>query len=140
MGVENLWILVVLRVLMNNVGQEHYKISFCDLKTTIFQPFWLLKSYLDSRNIAIVVGLAHEHEKGEIALRFFNASVDEFDLFQPFVARVCVFYLIVDVFLDAGSPGQGEEQERHDCCGRILAGELEEERLGDNFVLERYFF
>ena len=54
---------------------------------------------LDSRDFAIMISLAHEYQKGEEALRFFDASIDKLDLLELIVGKIAVFYQVVDIIL-----------------------------------------
>ena len=46
-----------------------------------------------------MVSFAQEHYKCEVALSFFDASIDKLDFLEPIVAEIAVFYQFVDIIL-----------------------------------------
>ena len=46
---------------------------------------------LDSGYFAIMISLAHEHQKCEVALCFFDTCIDKLDFLESVVAEIVVF-------------------------------------------------
>ena len=99
MWIKSVGVFIVFRIFVNCKRQEHQQIPFFDLEK-ISNSFNFYKfTNLDSSYFAIMISLAHEHQKGKEALRFFDASIDKLDFFEFIVAQVVVFYQVVDIIL-----------------------------------------